>query len=461
MTDPFFDAVQRSDSASSDRAILRSSSAACRSEPPGEVHLHRLRNGLRLAVCPLPHLRSATIALAFAVGSRHETNETQGLSHLLEHMLHRGTPRYPSSYALNRAIEGLGGDLTAGTCADVTTYTVTLPAPSIGPALDVLVDMFTSPRLGELALEKDIVREEILECLDGDGECIDPYDLSRRLLWGDHPLGRSILGTLETVERFTEADLRRHLARYYGAENGVLAVAGPVDVGAIARVAEATFGRLSPGRPAVSAPPPAPSRGPVVEHVEDAGSQTTVRLSFPAFGERDPRSSSLAVLSRLLDDGMSARLHRALIDDTGLAYEAWAGLDLHADCGVLDVSGTCAHEKAPALLRAMLDLLGDLRYVVEAEELEFARRRALWSLEASVDDVKDVAEHAVTAVLFDLPRNMDELSGMLHRVTREQVAQVAQKVLRSEGLHVVTVGVLEPGQREEVDAIARRWHPLG
>lgn len=427
----------------------------------GATHLRRLDNGLRVVVCPLPHLRTATVALAFGVGSRHEGEPTQGLSHLLEHMLYRGTPRHPSSYALNRAIESLGGDLAAGTCADVTTYTVSLPPVSVARALGVLVDVFARPLLGELALEKRIVREEILEGLDGDGEHVDPDDLSRRLLWGDHPLGRSILGTLDSLETFTEADLRAHLARYYGAANGVLAVAGPLRPEAVWRAAEATFGRLAPGRAAVPAPPPAPSPGPVTRHVEETGSQTTVRVSFPACGERDPRSTALALLSRLLDDGMSARLHRALIDDTGLAYEAWAGLDLHADCGVLDVSGTCAHEKAPQLLRAMLDVLAELTRPVDPEELELARRRALWALEASVDDAEDVAEHAAMAVLFDLPRELDELEAMYRAVTREEVAAVAREVLRPGGLHVVTVGVLEPEVRAEVDAIARRWHPGG
>ncbi|HJL16842.1 MAG TPA: pitrilysin family protein [Sandaracinaceae bacterium LLY-WYZ-13_1] len=428
--------------------------------PVGPTLERTLPNGLRVAVAELPHLRSATVTVAFAVGSRYEDAREQGLSHFLEHALHRGTPTYPSSHALNRAIEALGGDLLAGTCADVTTYAVTLPPPSVPAVLDVLREVFTAPRLGELTLEKRIVREEILEGQDGDGHCVDPDDLSRRLLWGpDHPLGRSILGTLASLERFEAADLRAHLARAYGAANAVLAVAGPVSADAVFEAVEATLGRLPRGRRLTPAPAPPPTQGPVTSHVEESGSQTTVRVCFPAFGDADPRSSALALLARLLDDGMSARLHRRLIDEAGLAYEAWAGLDLHADCGVFDASGTCAHRSAPALLRTLLSTLAGLRAPVEPAELELARRRALWSLEASLDDAAEVAEHAAVATLFGLPRELDELKALLREVTPRDVAAVARAVFVPAGLHVVTVGVLDRRGREEVDAIARRWHP--
>ncbi|MEQ8460420.1 MAG: pitrilysin family protein [Sandaracinaceae bacterium] len=429
--------------------------------PPASEPLEReLGNGLRVVVSPLPHLRAASIVVAFGVGSRHEAPEDSGLTHLLEHMVYRGTARFPTAYELNHAIESLGGDLDGATMSDATTFAVTVPPGSVAEALDVMSEVFVSPRFGQLDVEKRIVKEEILEGLDEDGVCIDADDLSRRQIWGQHPLGQPIIGSEARIDAFDEGDLRRHLERAFVAGNAVLSVAGPVDAEAVFEAAASTFGRLRAGVSAPPEPPPDPSAGPSVEHVEDTGSQTTVRLAFPAFGERDPRCAALMLLVRILDDGMSARLHRHLIDERGLAYDAWAGLDLHVDCGVLDVGGTCAHESAPELVREMLAVLGDLASSpIAPSELEHVRRRHLWDLEASVDDAEDVAEHAALATLFQLPRSTQIMAEAIRRVTPEEIEAVAREVLKSQRLHVVTVGMLSRKRRSEVDAIARRWHP--
>lgn len=427
-----------------------------------ESVVRQLDNGLRVVVTPLPHLRSATVSVAVGVGSRYESAADNGLSHFLEHMLYRGTPRFPSSFALSRAVESLGGDLDAATAADLTTFTVSLPPTAVPGLLDILVELFSEPLFERLDVEKRIVREELLETLDEDGRSVDPDDLSRALLYGDHPLGLNILGSEATLARFTEADLRRHLERHYVAANTVLAVAGPVDPDVVLRAAAETLGRLRAGSVVAASAPPPIAPGPRTLHVEDSGSQTTVRVSFPTFGERDPRSPALSLLSRILDDGMSARLHHELIDERGLAYDVWAGLDLNVDCGVLDVSGTCAHERAPALLDATLSVLASLSSGhIDDEELEHARRRHLWALEASVDHCESVAEHAALATLLGLPRELDDLLDLVRRVRPEDVAEAARAVLSPGGLHVVTVGALRARQRSEVDEIARRWHPNG
>lgn len=431
-----------------------------RRPPAADPTERSLDNGLRVVVSPLPHLRTVSVVVAFGVGSRHEPPEDSGLTHLLEHMVYRGTERFPSAYDLNRAIEALGGDLDGATMSDATTFAVTIPPASLESALDVMSEVFVSPRFEQLEVEKRIVREEILEGLDEDGACIDADDLSRARIWGDHPLGRPIIGSEERIDAFTVADLRRHFERVFVAGNAVLSIAGPIDPEDAFAAAARAFGRLRGG--AIEAPlaPPEPHAGPAASHVEDTGSQTTVRVAFPAFGERDPRCPALMLLVRILDDGMSARLHRHLIDAQGLAYDAWAGLDLHVDCGVLDVSGTCAHENAPALLREMLAVLGDLAAgPIDPDELEHVRRRHLWDLEASVDDAADVAEHAALATLFDLPRTLDAMAEAIRRVTPEEVGAVAREVLKTPGLHVVTVGMLSRKRRSEVDEIARKWHP--
>ncbi|MFW6085971.1 MAG: M16 family metallopeptidase [Myxococcota bacterium] len=197
--------------------------------------LHRvtLDNGLRVVVSPLGHLHTVSVGLFVAAGSRHEDDRTNGLSHMLEHMLFRGTANHPSAYALNLAIERLGGTLYGATHADFTTYQVDVPPANVEPVLRLFVEILTAPLFRDLDVEKRVLREEILEDLDEDGNDVDADNVVRQLLFSPHPLGFKITGSLDNVQGFTPQDLRAHLQRLYGARNMVLCVAGAVDEGIV------------------------------------------------------------------------------------------------------------------------------------------------------------------------------------------------------------------------------------
>jgi predicted Zn-dependent peptidase len=199
-------------------------------KPPYRVARARLSNGLRLLTIATPHLHTASVCLYVRAGSRYETRETNGLSHFLEHMLFRGSGRYPSSFALNLAIEELGGTLYAETGRDYSLYQITLHPKQVARGLDILGDLFSSPAFRDIDLERKIVIEEILEDLDDRGRNVNVDDQSRRLAWGKHPLGFPITGPMRNVRHFSLADVRSHFRRFYGAANMVLAVAGPPSV---------------------------------------------------------------------------------------------------------------------------------------------------------------------------------------------------------------------------------------
>jgi len=178
------------------------------------VHRAGLPNGLRVIVVPQPHLHSASVAVLVKVGARHENTRDNGVSHLLEHMLFRGSARYPSAYALNRAIEELGGTLHGATHADFTLFEVTLPPTNVASGISILGELFKHPNFSDLGVEKRIVREEILEYLDEEGREVDPDNLSRELMFGTHPLGMTITGSLDNLEMLGEPELRAHMQRH-------------------------------------------------------------------------------------------------------------------------------------------------------------------------------------------------------------------------------------------------------
>jgi predicted Zn-dependent peptidase len=190
---------------------------------------HTAPNGLRIIVVPQPHLQGATLSVFIKAGPRYEQREVNGVSHFLEHMLFRGTARFENAYELSLSAEQLGGTLEAATYADFTNYQISVPSEHAEAGLDLIAELLRAPRFLDLELEKQIVREEILADLAADGREVDAENLSRQLVFGEHPLGYKITGDVDNVLRLSVDDLRAHMERHYGAVNSVVVATGAVD----------------------------------------------------------------------------------------------------------------------------------------------------------------------------------------------------------------------------------------
>ncbi len=189
------------------------------------VSYHRLSNGLRVVTVHRPHLNRAVVSAVIGVGSRHETAASNGISHFLEHMLFRGTERRPTAAAFNHGVESLGGSLNAATHADYTVFDLTVPPEALEAGCVELGEVFSIPCFSDIAVEKAIVREEILEDLDEDGNDVSADNLAHASVFAGTPLAWSITGTTANVARFTERHLRAHLESFYVARNAVVTVA--------------------------------------------------------------------------------------------------------------------------------------------------------------------------------------------------------------------------------------------
>ena len=316
--------------------------------------------GLRVVTVALPHLHGATAILYVRVGSRYESPADNGLSHFLEHMLFRGTETHPTSYDLSFAIESLGGTLNAETGRDYSLYEVDLDPDCMQEGLGLLGEIFTTSRFRDIELERRLILEEMNEDFDDDGNDINLSDLTRGLVFADHPLGQKIIGPPENVQRFTAADVRRHFERYHGARNMVLAVAGPIDHDRVGALAERAFAGLAPGELAEPMPPPAARTSPAFRYVDIPGAQTAIQLIFTAPSEMDPDYPALCALVRALDDGMSTPLHYTLCDQLGLAYYVSASIEPFHDTGLFELEGATSHDQTPELARRMLELCAAL-----------------------------------------------------------------------------------------------------
>ena len=412
-----------------------------------------LGNGLRVRLIPLPHLQSATVSFFVRVGSRYEKAKTNGLSHFLEHMLYRGTERHPAAHELNLAIEELGGTLDAATHVDFTSYDLTLPPETIAQGIELLAEVLQQPLLTSLHTEKQIIREEILEDLNEDGIQIDVDNVSRSLLFPDHPLGFSIAGPIDNLNDFKTEDLRRHHGQYYTALNSLLCVTGAFDADEIAKTVRSQFEHMSSGRAIDPGGSPARAAVERFSYVHEHGSQTEVRLSFHTPGVSSPEAPTLLLLDRVLDDGLSTRVHRTICEERGLAYEAFAGNDALEDCGVFDFGASVEHKKAPSLVETVCELISELRKRPPTEEeVDKAKRRYLWDLRTVRDDPENAAHFVGSSALFGLPEQIRTVAERVQRVTPDDIQNAARRYLDPEEAYLTCVGVLDDALLSDVRA---------
>jgi predicted Zn-dependent peptidase len=420
-----------------------------------------LANGLRVVVAPQPQLHRAHVALYVRVGSRFETERTNGLSHFLEHMLYRGTPRLPHAHEVNLAFESLGGYLYAATQSDFGIFSVTGPPESLADATTLFGEVLREPIFADIEVEKEIVCEEILEDLDDDGRQIDADNLSRELIYPSHPLGFTITGDEKRVRSFDRNMLRAHHERHYTAATSVLAFSGPVDFDTVLPVAEAAFGKLTKGAPIAAEAPSSAQRKARVKIVENVSSQTELRVCFRGASENGPHRAAVDMLMRILDDGMSTRLYHRICDDKGLCYDVSAGYDGYEDDGVLDFAAGCQHGRTSVITREILALMTELARTGPTEaELEKARRRNAWEVQGMLDSPEELAGFYAGGLLFDRFETPEHRLAANAAVTAAQIRDLAAMLVQPERLNVLAVGLLEDGEDDRLtDAVkSHRGH---
>lgn len=411
----------------------------------------QLESGLRVLCAPLPATHRAAVTVHVRTGSRFEPPELGGVSHFLEHMLHRGTPRYPSAHELALAFEELGSELGAATYVDHAELSAEAPPENLEAVIALLGEVVTQPVFSGIEIERGIVREEILESLNERGESISADELVVALAFPNHGLGRPITGALSALERFDVPTLTRFHREHYRAASMVVSVAGPVDTDVVERAVARAFASVPRGDVDPDTPPP-PVDGPRFRYVADPGSQTAVRLAFRAPGEVDELEPATELLLRVLDDGMSTRLYHYVCDERGLSYDVSASYEAFSDSGLFALAGDAAPERVEALLDALFTVITDLaERGPEPREIEKAKRRFAWHTAAMLDSPLGLASFLGLGELTGVCPTPWERAEQLARVTREDVHRAAREVFSRRGMAVAVVGQLTSKQRRTIE----------
>jgi predicted Zn-dependent peptidase len=434
----------------------RGRGAARTATPFCEARRRVLANGLRVLTVPAPGLHSAMIALYVRAGSRHERAAVNGVSHFLEHLFFRGSVAWPDTVAMNAAVESAGGNLNGITARDHGCYYTPIHADELKTGLAILGDMIWRPLLREMDVEREIILEEILDEVDGDGRDIDADNLSKRLAFGDHPLGFKIAGTPEIIRRIGEDEVRSHHDRFYVGANLVLCVAGPVREGEVVELADEHFGSLPRGRISRDVSPPPWPAGPSLEHVDHEDAQSELCLNFPCPPEHHPDYPVHLCIRRLLDDGLSSRLPFEIVERRGLAYSLHAGIDAFADSGMFVVDGACAPKKLPRVASEILRVLGELSsQPVAEEELTRVQRRHRMTLAFSLDSAAELAGWYGSGEVLHAPEGFEERCRRVEAVTPDDIMRVARDTFTLRNLVGVFVGPTTARSRREIERAVR------
>jgi predicted Zn-dependent peptidase len=419
-------------------------------------HRRRLPGGLLEVLVVQPHLHHGTISVHVGAGSRYESADDNGLSHFLEHMIFRGTARFPTSFDLNLAAERLGGSLNAATTPDSTEYTLSMPSATLERGVELIAELVTRPRFRDLEIERRVIAEEIREDLDEHGAPVDIDFLSRGRLWPGDPLGQSVTGPLENAMRFKLADVRRRFESGYLSSNMVVCVSGAFDPSGMSAAVERAFGGIRRGSPQPKPAPPVLSGEASTLHAHKPGSQTQVRVAFHAPGMLHADSAATQVLLRLMDDGMSTPLHRRIFETLGLAYNVGADLETYLDVGALNMDAACSHDNVPDVVEEMLAIAARYRdEPVPDEDLEKARQRAVWSLEAFQDSADAMTGWYGEQELFREAPAIESEADAQRAVEGPDVSRAAGSVFMGSGLHVTTVGVLNDRLLGRLESLVR------
>ena len=399
-----------------------------------------LGDGLVVLTEEMPGVRSAAVGVWVHAGSVYESADEMGVSHLLEHMVFKGTERR-SAREIALALERLGGSLDAYTTREHTSFQTRTLDEHVDAALDVLADLVLHPLLREedLELEREVVLEEISTVEDTPDDLV--FDLHAQALWGDHPYGFSILGTRESVGSLRAADLKRLHRRAYCRQNILVAAAGHIShEHVVARVAE-LFGDAPSGERA-RRPAPAPAVEPREVRVERATAQTHVVFGTRTFGHGDPRRYALVLLSNAFGGGMSSRLFQRVREELGLAYAVYSFQSFYADSGQVGVYVGTRPEWADRAVEVVREELAKVaREGLTAQELEDAKGQVKGQLMLSLESSGARLHRLAGFALYDEPfLTLDELIARVEAVTLEQVAEVAAEFLDPERQVVLRLG---------------------
>jgi predicted Zn-dependent peptidase len=409
-----------------------------------------LDNGLTIITEQMNQVRSASVGIWVRSGSRHEREDFNGISHFIEHTLFKGT-RNRTAREIAIESDAIGGNVDAFTSREVASYYVKVLDEHLPRAFDLLADLVTSPLFSneELDRERNVVIEEINMVEDTPDDLVHEVFIAN--FWPDHPLGRSILGTAETLSTFDHDMVAQHFMDVYTPGNLVIAGAGSISHKAFSDMVAGYLADMPSREVNLAASPPSPSNRRIVLNKELEQAHLLLGTRCPSMVSED--RYAVHALNVMLGGGMSSRLFQTIREERGLAYAVFSGVNSYTDAGYLSVYAATSPEQIAEVIKLALQEFSRLKNEqVSAAELQRAKDQLKVSIMLGLESTSSrMSNLARQEIFFGRQSTLDEILQRIDRVTVEDVKRVAADIFVGDGFAVTALGSLRNLDLEHLD----------
>jgi predicted Zn-dependent peptidase len=410
------------------------------------------QGGLTVVTAEMPHMASVSLGIWVGVGGRYEPADLSGVSHFIEHLLFKGTRRR-SAKQISQDVEGIGGYLNAFTTEELTCFYSKARHDRFQELLEVLMDMFLNSTFepGEIEKERNVIKEELAMYLDQPQHHV--LELLNETLWPNQPLGRSLTGTLATLNSLTRKQLLDFRRRNYVSGGTLIAAAGQLHHDQVIKAISAFARRLPAGERPRFAPAVSAQTAPQVRLFTKTIEQTQLALGIRTCSRHDSRRFALRLLSTILGENMSSRLFQVLREDHGLAYSVCSSLSFYDDVGALVISAGLETDKLQSALRLIGQELNRLKKtLIGRAELRRARDYLIGQIDLGLESTENQMMWLAEQMLgYGRTVPPEHIKHRLSEVRASDIRAAAREFLRPERLSLSVVSPLESERK------LRRW----
>ncbi|MDF2571259.1 MAG: putative zinc protease [Sporomusa sp.] len=401
-----------------------------------------LPNGIRVVSETIPYVKSVTMGIWIGTGSRFEEEHNHGISHFIEHLMFKGTTQR-SAKDIAEVVDAVGGQLNAFTAKEYTCYYLKVLDSHSDLAMDILSDMLLASKFAEEDIERErqVVIEEVHMYEDSPDELV--HDVHLETVWPSHPLGRNILGTTESIERFNRELVMEYYRNFYTPENMVIAAAGNISHEELVELASRYFSTMSGKRRIMAITPPrlTPSQTIISKDIE----QVHVCLGTLSVPQDYPEIYPVHIMNNVLGGGISSRLFQSIREERGLAYSVYSYQNNYKDAGLLTVYAGTRPSNINQVLDLIMENLKELKNKgINEQELvkskEQIKGSLLLGLESSSSRMSRIGKMEVTLGKFI---SLDEVVSKIDKVTLTDINQMIEYMFTSETLCFTALGPIE------------------
>jgi len=400
-----------------------------------------LDNGLRIFTTNMPHTHSVSICIFIGVGSRYETEAQAGISHFIEHLCFKGTPKRTTAREISEAIEGVGGILNGGTDKELTVYWCKVAQSHFPLVLDVLADILLHSKFDPVDIERErqVIIEEINMSKDSPSQQVNM--LIDELLWPNHPLGRDIAGSKESVSAITRDMMLGYMAGQYQPSNTVIAIAGNIQHQEAVTAVSQAMGSWTIRQPRSGYLTYKGQQNPRLQVERRDTEEAHLCLALPGLSLLHPKRFTLDLLNVILGEGMSSRLFVEIRDKLGLAYSIHSYVEHFLDSGSVTVHAGVEPRNLPKVIKAILEQLSKLKELAPESELSKVKELSKGRLLLRMEDSRSVAGWmGGQEILTGRILTVEQVISIIDAITADELKQLAQELLVGSQLRLAVVG---------------------